>query len=93
MDLIFKRYSSPFSLLNELIENDMLSDFIDTLLEKYNEDIEMNVWLHKVYDKSFNEFSNSIHNQDAQLDEMDIEEVKTTVKKSKEILSNFQPQD
>lgn len=93
MDLIFKRYSSPFSLLDELIENDMLSDFIDTLLEKYNEDIEMNVWLHKVYDQSFNEFSNSIHNQDAQLDEMDIEEVKTTVKKSKEILSNFQPQD
>ena len=93
MDLIFKRYSSPFSLLDELIENDMLSDFIDTLLEKYNEDIEMNVWLHKVHDRSFNEFSNSIHNQDAQLDEMDIEEVKTTVKKSKEILSNFQPQD
>ena len=71
----------------------MLSDFIDTLVEKNNEDLELKVWLHKVYDKSFSEFTKNIHSQDAQIEEMDMEEAKTTVKKSYEILSNFQPQD
>lgn len=91
--MVFKRYSNPFSLLDELIENDMFSGFIDTLLEKNNEDLELKVWLHKVYDKSFSEFTSKIHNQDAQTDEMNVEEAKTTVKKSYEILSNFQPQN
>lgn len=71
----------------------MLSDFIDTLVEKNNEDLELKVWLHKVYDQSFSEFTKNIHSQDAQIEEMDMEEAKTTVKKSYEILSNFQPQD
>ncbi len=71
----------------------MLSSFIDTLIEKNNEDLELKVWLHKVYDKSFSEFTSKIHNQNAQVDEMDMEEAKTTVKKSYEILSTFQPQD
>ena len=71
----------------------MLSDFIDTLVEKNNEDIELKVWLHKVYDKSFSEFTKNIHSQDAQIEEMDMEEAKTTVMKSYEILSNLQPQD
>lgn len=93
MDLIFKRYSSPFILLDELIENEMLSSFIDTLIEKTNEDLELKVWLHKVYDQSFSEFISSIHNQNAQIDTMNEDEVKTTVKKSHDILSNFQPQE
>ena len=71
----------------------MLSDFIDTLVEKNNEDLELKVWLHKVYDKSFSEFTKNIHSQDAQIEEMDMEEAKTTVMKSYKILSNFQPQD
>lgn len=71
----------------------MLSDYIDTLIDKYNEDISLEVWLHKVYDKSFSEFTKNIHNQNAQVDVMDKEEVKTTIKKSYEILSKFQPQN
>lgn len=93
MDLIFKRYSSPFSLFDELIENDMLSDFIDTLIEKNNEDLELKIWLHKVYDKSFSEFTSNIHSQGAHTEAMDEEEAKTTIRKSYEMLSNFQPQD
>lgn len=93
MDLIFKRYSSPFSLFDELIENDMLSDFINTLIEKNNEDLELKVWLHKVYDKSFSEFTSNIHSQSAHAETMDEEEAKTTIRKSYEMLSNFQPQD
>lgn len=71
----------------------MLSSFIDTLLEKNNEELELKVWLHKVYDKSFSEFTSSIHNQNAQVDTMNEEETKTTIKKSYKMLSDFQPQD
>ena len=34
MDLVSKRYSSPFLLLDECIINNNLSEFIDFLLEK-----------------------------------------------------------
>ena len=92
-DLVFKRYSNPFSLFDELIESNQFNDFIMTLNTKYIEDLEYELWLHKVYDKSFEEFKKDISiSRDAQAGYMDEEDVKATVKKSNEILSNFTPQ-
>ena len=91
--MVFKRYSSPFSLFDELIESNQFNDFIVTLNTKYIEDLEYDLWLHKVYDKSFEEFKKDISiSRDAQAGYMNEEDVKTTVKKSNEILSNFTPQ-
>ena len=91
--MVFKRYSSPFSLFDELIESNQFNDFIVTLNAKYIEDLEYDLWLHKVYDKSFEEFKKDISiSRDAQAGYMDEEDVKATVKKSNEILSNFKPQ-
>lgn len=91
--MVFKRYSSPFSLFDELIESNQFNDFIVTLNTKYIEDLEYDLWLHKVYDKSFEEFKKDISiSRDAQAGYMDEEDVKATVKKSNEILSNFKPQ-
>ena len=91
--MIFKRYSSPFSLLDPLIENNQLSDFITTIHNKYVEDLEYELWLHKVYDKSFEEFKKDMSiSKDAQSGYMEDEDIKTTVKKSYDILSNFRPQ-
>ena len=91
--MVFKRYSSPFSLFDELIESNQFNDFIVTLNTKYIEDLEYELWLHKVYDKSFEEFKKDISiSRDAQAGYMDEEDVKATVKKSNEILSNFKPQ-
>ena len=90
---MFKRYSNPFSLFDELIESNQFNDFIVTLNTKYIEDLEYNLWLHKVYDKSFEEFKKDISiSRDAQAGYMNEEDVKATVKKSNEILSNFTPQ-
>ena len=90
---MFKRYSNPFSLFDELIESNQFNDFIMTLNTKYIEDLEYELWLHKVYDKSFEEFKKDISiSRDAQAGYMDEEDVKATVKKSNEILSNFKPQ-
>ena len=91
--MVFKRYSSPFSLFDELIESNQFNDFIVTLNTKYIEDLEYDLWLHKVYDKSFEEFKKDISiSRDAQAGYMNEEDVKATVKKSNEILSNFTPQ-
>ena len=64
-----------------------------TLNTKYIEDLEYELWLHKVYDKSFEEVKKDISiSRDAQAGYMNEEDVKATVKKSNEILSNFTPQ-
>lgn len=64
-----------------------------TLNTKYIEDLEYDLWLHKVYDKSFEEFKKDINiSRDAQAGYMNEDDVKATVKKSNEILSNFTPQ-
>lgn len=90
---MFKRYSNPFSLFDELIESNQFNDFIMTLNTKYIEDLEYELWLHKVYDKSFEEFKKDISiSRDAQAGYMNEEDIKATVKKSNEILSNFTPQ-
>ena len=90
---MFKRYSNPFSLFDELIESNQFNDFIVTLNTKYIEDLEYDLWLHKVYDKSFEEFKKDISiSRDAQAGYMNEEDVKATVKKSNEIFSNFTPQ-
>lgn len=90
---MFKRYSNPFSLFDELIESNQFNDFITALNAKYIEDIEYDLWLHKVYNKSFEEFKKDISiSRDAQAGYMEEKDIKATVKKSNDILSNFNPQ-
>ena len=60
MDLLFKRYASPFLILDSYIENKSLTSFLRTLYEKVGEERMWEVWLHKVDNKSFDEFKNSI---------------------------------
>ena len=93
MDLIYHRYSNPLTLLDSLIENEMLSDYIDTLNEKAIFDFEFDVWLHKVEGKSFNDWREELHfDVQARNVEMDENELKTTVLKSSDILNSFEPQ-
>lgn len=60
MDLLFKRYASPFLILDSYIENKSLTSFLRTLYEKVGEERMWEVWLHKVDNQSFDEFKNSI---------------------------------
>lgn len=88
MDLIFKRYSSPYLFLDELIINNMFSNFIDEFIETQNNEMMWEFFLHKVYDKNFEEFKKGIIN--SEVDEVDIE---ATVQKSFNILKNFVPDE
>ena len=70
----------------------MFSDFIPTIINNHNDELLLGVWLHKVYDKSFDEFKKSLNTDVAQVEYLSGDEIKTTINKSKDILSDFKPQ-
>ena len=76
-----------------MILTDQLSEFIDTFNNAVIQDMEFDVWVHKVFDKTFNDWQNQVHsgNVEAQNVKMTDDEIKTTVKRSLEILGNFTP--
>ena len=88
MDLLFKRYASPFVLLDSLIIANSLNSFVDDLIVFVKEDNEWEFFLHKVYDKSWKEFSDDIKLSE---NEKPID-LGATLIKSKNILNNFTPE-
>ena len=88
MDLLFKRYASPFVLLDSLILTHSLNNFISDFIDFVNKDKEWEFFLHKIYDKSWSEFSDSIKQSD---DHKPID-LGATLIKSKNILNNFTPE-
>ena len=89
MDSIFKRYSNPFLIMDTMLEQSRLEEFVFELAEqKANEQI-WDVWMHKVYDKPFDKFKNSIIHKK---EKKDPEQVKHTVNDSMNMLKSFNPQ-
>ena len=89
MDLMFKRYSSPFIFLDALISNCGLSKGVTEIWQFKNEDDEWQFFLHKVFDKTFDEFRGSIKTAEPQ--KVTFEDVETTVNTSKSMLQGFNP--
>lgn len=92
MDLLFKRYASPFLLLDEMILNGTLFEFVLHMMKQSYEESEWEYFLHKVYDKSFKDFKESltIDNKTMEMSKSDIE---TTVKDSMNMVMNFVPDE
>jgi len=91
MDLLFKRYADPFTLLTGYIQTSRFCEFINTFCEQKIEDDRWEYFLHKVWDKSFSEFCDALQvTQDQQ--EMSEDSIEATVKKSMNILGNFNPE-
>ena len=92
MDLLFKRYASPFILLDNLIligsSSSFIDDFINLINEEKEEQINWEFFLHKVFDKSWKEFCDEV-SQPIVNKEIDLG---ATVKKSKDMLNNFTPE-
>lgn len=96
MDLISKRYSSPFSLLDELIVNEEFDGFVVFLMNKDAEEkSDKELWefyLAKVYDSSFKDWKESLISQSKQNDAMNEATKEEIIKKSTSILNGFNPQ-
>lgn len=90
MDLLFKRYADPFSLLDGYIQTSRFCEFIHTFSEQKKEDDRWEFYLHKVWAKTYSEFCEILQTtQDQQ--KMSNDDIETTVKKSMNILGNFKP--
>ncbi len=87
MDLLFVRYASPFVLLDGLIMTNSLNSFVDDFFDFVNEERNWEFFLHKIYDKSWSEFSDSIK----QSENNEPIDLGATLVKSKNMLNNFTP--
>ena len=94
MDLLSKRYASPYFFLNGMIQTGRLVEFVDYFIETTNhendEKIMWDMYLHKVFDKTFDEFKASIKTN-KELQEMSARTIETTVQNSMDILKGFSP--
>lgn len=95
MDLLSKRYASPFSLLDNLIQAEQFNEWVEYFLNKQaQEDNDKKMWeffLHKVFDKSFDEWEKEAKTGQASntvgvMDEAKKEEI---IKRSEDILNGF----
>lgn len=90
MDLVANRYSSPFLIIDEMIQQGRFFEFVTELNTIRNEEELWDIWLHKVFDKGFEDWKASLHlPQEPSKNDSD---VGATVKNSFEILSGFSPE-
>ena len=89
MDLLFHRYASPYFLIDQMISVESFSGFVQELHEE-------KLWeffLHKVRDKSFEEFKGALNSQPKETFEFSKTQIETTVNNSFEIMQGFIPDD
>lgn len=97
MDLVYKRYSNPMELIDNMISLSNFSEFIFELADNVSEEKLYDIWKSKVYDKSFADFKNEMiakwkKNTGIETSEtMTDEEMETTINDSYEILNSFNP--
>ena len=94
MDLLFKRYASPFLFVDGMIQTGQFSDFVDEFVHTVNSENEDQInwefFLHKVNEGSFSDFIDEMK-QDKENKEMTANDIESTVQQSMDILNNFNP--
>ena len=91
MDSLAKRYASPFVVLDEMIHQGRLLEFVLELWKIEDEEKTWEVWLHKVYDKTWKEWKEDLKAK-ARAREASESELEATVTNSKQLLDGFNPQ-
>lgn len=94
MDLVFKRYSSPF-FLDLCVEHGQLEDLVDEILKKKDEEMLWDMYLATLpyNDKSFNDWKQETlkTNKKQNVQTMSKREIDATIQKSQDILRGFKP--
>ena len=96
MDLLFKRYASPFSFMDGMIETGRFEEFVESFVVTVNKEKEEKTnwefFLHKVFEQSYEEFVESIKVNN-ETKNMSVRTIETTVEDSMNILKNFNPKE
>ena len=95
MDLLFKRYASPFSFVNGMIQtgrfDEFVTSFMQTVRKEKDEETSWQYFLHKVFEGSYNDFKEGMKN-DSENQNMSARTIETTINHSMNILNNFNPE-
>lgn len=98
MDLCFKRYASPFSIINQFLKVGRFAEFVDNLIRTENkEKEEKTLWEYylsarmQFYEGSFEDLKEGIKNNRKNAN-MTAKDIETTIKNSMKILNNFNPE-
>jgi hypothetical protein len=91
MDLLFQRYASPYLFIDGMLESGQFSCFVSDFVKAKNDTEEWEVFLHKVWDKSYKEFKESLKIS-REIQQMTETEIETTVMHTMNILNNFTPE-
>ena len=91
MDLLFKRYASPFLLLDEMLLCGRFHEFVAELMKMHNEETEnetlWDLYLHSAFlERSFVEFKNSLGIKEIEETVIDVE---TTLKETVNVWNEF----
>ncbi len=89
MDLLFKRYASPFLLVDQMLLTGQFSTFVTEIFDFDSDERLWNIFLHKVEGQSFNEWKASLGQESNQ--KMTKNEIETTINDSFDILNGFEP--
>lgn len=87
MDLLSRRYASPIFMLEQMISYGRFSEFVSSLYKFDNDTKLWEIYLHKIHNKSFEEFKNSI-----MLSKPSNEKFETTIINSFNLLQEFNPE-
>ena len=96
MDLLFKRYASPYSFIQGMIDTgrfeEFVKNFVLTVNKEKSDKTEWEFFLHKVFDKSYNEWQEEVRtiNKNQQISAVDVE---TTIKHTNDIINQFKSQN
>ena len=94
MDLLFKRYASPFSFMEGMIQTGRFDEFVVEFIKTVNDELEekttWEIYLHKVNEGSYKDFVDEIEN-DKKNQNMTEDDKESILQKSLGILNNFNP--
>lgn len=93
MDLLFHRYASPYFLIDQMISAEGFSGFVQELYDRTEEEKLWEFFLHKVRDKSFEEFKGELNGRPNGSFEVSKAQIETTISNSFEIAQGFIPED
>ena len=87
MDLVFKRYSNPYLILDEMILWGSFSDFVTEIWNNYNDELTYQLWLsNNPYNTlSYLDFKQSL------MTPTKTKSIETTIQDSYKLLNNFTP--
>lgn len=94
MDLLFKRYASPFLLLDQVISVGQFADFVVQLVDQDAEDALWDFFLHKVYGEglTFKDWKATL-DLPQKNNEVTEEQIGATINSSFNILNSFEPEN